>query len=67
MRLLDGLTLRLRSLFRGTRVERELDDELRFHLEEHVRELIGRGVSPAEARTAALRAFGGVEQIKESV
>ena len=67
MRLLDALMLRVRSLFRGTRVERELDAELRFHLEEHVRELIGRGVSPADARTAALRAFGGVEQVKESV
>jgi predicted permease len=67
MRLLDALTLRLRSLFRGTRVERELDAELRFHVEEHIRELIARGASPDEARTTALRTFGGVEQIKESV
>src|SRR6185503_14214091 len=67
MRLLDALMLRLRSLFRGSRVERELDDELRFHVEEHARELIERGMPPGDARTAALRAFGGVEQIKESV
>ena len=67
MRRIDALILRFRSLFRGTRVERELDDELRFHVEEHTRELTARGMSPAEARTAALRAFGGVEQIKESV
>jgi putative ABC transport system permease protein len=67
MRRIDALMLRFRSLFRSTRVERELDDELRFHVEEHIRELTARGVSPAEARTAALRAFGGVEQIKESV
>ena len=67
MRLIDAFMLRIRSLFRGSRVERELDDELRFHVEEHVRELVARGLSPADARTAALRAFGGVEQIKESV
>jgi putative ABC transport system permease protein len=67
MRRIDALILRIRSLFRGTRVERELDDELRFHVEEHTRELTARGMSPADARTAALRAFGGLEQIKESV
>ena len=67
MRLLDALMLRVRSLLHGSRVERELDDELRFHVEEHARELVERGMSPGEARTAALRAFGGVEQIKESV
>src|SRR5262245_48402040 len=67
MRLRDGLMLRLRSLFRSTRVERELDEELRFHIDEHVRELVARGVPLAEASTAALRAFGGIERIKESV
>jgi putative ABC transport system permease protein len=67
MRRLDALMLRLRSLFHGARVENELDAELRFHVEEHIRELVARGLSPADARTAALRAFGGVEQIKESV
>ena len=67
MRLKDALILRVRSLFHGSRVERELDDELRFHVEEHVRELVEQGMPPADARTAALRAFGGVERIKESV
>ena len=67
MRLMDALILRVRSLFHGSRVERELDDELRFHVEEHVRELVEQGMPPADARTAALRAFGGVERIKESV
>ncbi len=67
MRLIDALMLRFRSFFRSNRVEHELDDELRFHVEEHVRELVGRGMPPAEARTTALRAFGGVERIKESV
>jgi putative ABC transport system permease protein len=67
MRILDAARLRFRSLFRSGAVERELDAELRFHVEQHVRELIHHGVPPEEARTRALRAFGGVEQIKESV
>ena len=67
MRAWDALILRLRSLLRGTRVERDLDEELRFHVETHVEELVAKGMSPAQARTAALRAFGGVDQVKESV
>ena len=57
MRLLDALLLRLRSLFRGTRVEHDLDDELRFHVEAQVEELVAKGLSPEHARTAALRAL----------
>ncbi len=67
MRILDAVRLRLRSLFRGTSVERDLDEELRFHVESHVDELIARGMSRDEARTIALRRFGGVDQVKESV
>jgi predicted permease len=67
MRRLDAVILRIRSLFSGTRIERDLDEELRFHVEAHTDELIRSGMSPAAARTAALRAFGGVDQIKESV
>ncbi len=67
MRLRDAVILRLRSLFRSGSVERELDAELRFHLDQHTRELIEQGVPPDEARTRAMRAFGGVDQIKESV
>ena len=46
-------------------MEAELDDELRFHLEKEVEENLRRGMSPAEARRAALLDFGGVEAIKE--
>ena len=60
------LVLRLRSLFRSTRVERELDDELRFHLEEQIARDVAAGMSPADARAAAQREFGGVDQIKEA-
>ena len=57
--------LRLRSLFLRRRVDRELDDELRFHLENQIEHELARGLAPEEARYAALRAFGGVEQRKE--
>jgi predicted permease len=65
MRFVYRLPLRLRSLFRRPSVEHELNDELRFHLEKQVEEKIAEGMTPEEARYAALRELGGVEQIKE--
>jgi len=59
--------LRLRSILRGRRVERELDEELQFHLEHKIEEGIARGLSPEEARYAALRAMDGLEQRKEEM
>jgi len=57
--------LRLRSLFRRNQVEQELDEELRYHIERQIEENIAKGMTPEEARYAALRAMGGVEQRKE--
>src|SRR5262245_17635172 len=57
--------LRLRSLFRRARVEHELDEELRYHLERQIEENIAKGMMEEEARYAALRAMGGVERRKE--
>jgi hypothetical protein len=65
MRWLDQIPLRLRSLLRKERVEQEMDEELHFHLECQIEENVKAGMSPEEARYAALRQFGGVEQIKE--
>src|SRR5579872_1240841 len=65
MRWTGKLLLRLRSLFRRERVEQELDDELRFHLEQQIEENLAAGMSADEARYAARRAIGGAEQIKE--
>ena len=59
------LPLRLRSLFRRGRVEQELDEELRYHLERQIEENLEQGMSREEARYAALRAMGGIEQQKE--
>jgi len=59
------IPLRLRSLFRRNDVEQELDEEMRFHLEQKTKQLVERGYSPQEARDAAMRAMGGLEQRKE--
>src|SRR6266446_1408372 len=59
------ITQRIRSLFRRNAVERELEQELRFHLENQILENISAGMTPEEARHASTRAFGGVEQFKE--
>ena len=56
---------RLLALVRKDRLERELDDEVIAHLELAERDALARGLDPAEARRDALRAFGGVEQMKE--
>jgi predicted permease len=65
MRWLYKLPLRLRSLFKRGSVEQELSDELRFHLENLTEENVAKGMTPEEARYAALRELGRVEQIKE--
>ena len=65
-RLLSTLRLRLRSVFRRARVEQELDDEIRDHIDRRVAADVARGVPREQARQAALRAFGGIEQSKEA-
>jgi putative ABC transport system permease protein len=59
------LLSRFMGLFQKTRLEQDLDEELRTHLEMLEQEYLGRGMSPQEARYAALRSFGGVAQTKE--
>ena len=61
------IPLRLRSLFRRGRVEQELNEELQFHLEQKIEEGIAKGLSPKEARYAAMRAMDGLEQRKEEM
>jgi putative ABC transport system permease protein len=58
------LLQRLRALFRR-HAERDLDDELAFHLQMEIEDGLRRGLSPNEARVAALRRFGGVARTKE--
>lgn len=63
--ILERIKRRWRALFHKDELERELDAELRFHLERDAAQNLQSGMSPEEARYAALRAFGGVEQSKE--
>jgi putative ABC transport system permease protein len=65
MRWIYKIPLRIRSLFRKSRAEQDLSDELRFHLEKLTEEYVAKGIAPQEARYAALRELGGMEQIKE--
>ncbi|HKP73498.1 MAG TPA: ABC transporter permease, partial [Pyrinomonadaceae bacterium] len=61
----NKLARRLRALFHKDELERELDEELRFHLEREVEENLRRGMSREEARRVAMVNFGGVERVKE--
>jgi putative ABC transport system permease protein len=53
-------------LWRRTKMEEQLEKELRFHLDQHASELIAQGHSPEEARRQARLALGGPEQVKEN-
>ena len=62
----ERLRQRARALLRKRELERDMDDEMRFHLESEAAELAAtRGLSPEEARRQAALAFGGVERFKE--
>lgn len=61
------LRMRYRSWVHRARAEQDLEDELRDHVERQVAANVAAGMSPAEARTAALRAMGGIEFRKEQM
>lgn len=65
MRLLRTIRLRVRSLFRPRRVDEDLDAELRGHLERQIELHGATGLSPADARAAALREFGNIAVVQE--
>src|SRR5215212_8725351 len=56
---------RLRALFQRQNLEQELDEEIRAHLEMQIKDYRRQGMTADEARYAALRKFGGVDQVKE--
>jgi putative ABC transport system permease protein len=56
---------RLRSFFRGAQLDRELDAELRSHLEMAFERNLAQGLSPEQARRLALLDFGGLEQTRQ--
>lgn len=61
----DRMAARVRALFRKSEFDEDFAEELSFHVAELTDDNIRRGMSPAEARKAALIALGGLEQTKE--
>jgi predicted permease len=67
MRWLRGIAHRIKMLSAKSREERELDEEIQFHLEQDIARNVAAGMHVVEARRQALLRFGGVENTKEQV
>jgi predicted permease len=62
---MNAISTRIKNLFRKSKTERELQDELQAHLQLHINDNLERGMSPDEARKQAIIKLGGMEQTKE--
>src|SRR2546426_1465014 len=60
------LQVRIRALFQKRKLDAEMDEEMRSHIEMQTQENLDAGMSAEDARYAALRQFGWVESIKET-
>ena len=65
MSWLRSIAFRLRQMLSKSRAERELAEELQYHIEAQAQENLGKGMSESEARRAALLAFGGLDKFRE--
>src|SRR5690348_8755917 len=65
MRFPAIVRLRLRSLLSREKVDQELDEEVRYHLERQIDENVAAGMPPENARYAALQSIKDIEQRKE--
>jgi len=65
MRWLQQLRMRLTMLFQWNRAVAHLDEELNFHVDRETEENIAAGMSPEEARYAALRTFGNPALLRD--
>ncbi|HEV8429036.1 MAG TPA: ABC transporter permease [Pyrinomonadaceae bacterium] len=63
--MLDRIKMRWRALFRKAELEHQLDDELRFHLEQQAARNLRDGMTQDDARYSALKSFGPIERSKE--
>ena len=63
----SSFAARLRALFVKNRLDREMEEEVRAHLEMQAEDNQRAGMTPAEARYAAMRSFGGIEPMKEQL
>ncbi|MGO4518240.1 ADOP family duplicated permease [Terriglobus sp. 2YAB30_2] len=62
-----SLLLRIANLFSRSKVDREIDAELRFHIDMRIEENVAHGMSAEEARRDALLRFGNLSSTKENV
>src|SRR5688500_1373774 len=65
MAFLRDTFVRLSASLRRSTIERDLDDEVRFHIDKQTEKNIALGMNAVEARRAALLSFGGRERFKE--
>jgi predicted permease len=65
--IISDVIERARALIFRAREERELEEEIRFHIDMEAEQQRARGIDAAEARRRGIIAFGGVERIKEDV
>jgi predicted permease len=65
MKLLRVVRYRLRALYRGAQLDRETEEEMRFHVDMVAREYEAAGHTPQEARRRALLDFGGLTRKQE--
>lgn len=57
----------VRGIARRGKISAEVDDELRFHVEQHVEAHVAAGMSPIEGRRMAMRDLGGLTQTRDAV
>lgn len=60
-----SLRVAVRSVFRRSRVEAELNEEVQYHLDRLIDQGLAAGLAPEDARRAAIRAMGAIEKSKE--
>jgi predicted permease len=65
MKMLRIIRNRIRSLWQRHEVKREIDEELRFHLEQRTAENLAAGLSPEDAAREARKRFGNLQSVRE--
>jgi len=65
VKTLKSIWSRVRSLGQGREVKREIDEELRFHLEQLTAENVAAGMSTEDAAREARKRFGNVQSVRE--
>jgi predicted permease len=67
MKFIDSLRFRIATLFQHSKMNVEIDEELRSHIEHRADDLEGTGLPRAEAERRARIEFGGIERVGEEV